>query len=68
MQDLQRLSYRLKELSQASGLSLPFLRKEARDGKLRTRKVGGAVIVLAEDARRYLTGEIGQETDATKTA
>jgi hypothetical protein len=53
----ERLSWRLAEFSRASGLSLPFLRKQAREGKLPVRKVGGAVIVLDNDARAYLAGE-----------
>ena len=51
-----RLSWRLAQLSRATGLSLPFLRKEARLGRLATRKLGGAVIVLDTDARAYLAG------------
>ena len=54
----ERLAYRLGELAQASGFSIQFLRAEARAGNLPTRKIGGAVIVLADDVRRYLAGEI----------
>jgi hypothetical protein len=45
------------ELAAASGLSVQFLRKEIREGKLPRRKIGGAVIILDEDARAYLAGE-----------
>lgn len=57
MEDLnQKLAYRLSELAQASGLSVPFLRKEARAGRLKIRKVGGAVIVKACDVDEFLNG------------
>lgn len=52
-----RLSWRLNQLAEATGLSVPFLRNEVRAGNLKTRKLGSAVIVLDEDARRYLAGE-----------
>ena len=61
----ERLAWRLSELAQASGLSVPFLRKEAREGNLKTRKIGGAVIVLAEDARAYLAGSASNDTAAS---
>jgi len=50
----ERLSWRLAELSSATGLSLPFLRKEARLGKLPTKKISGAVVVLHRDVLAYL--------------
>jgi hypothetical protein len=53
-----RLSWRYSELSEASGLSVPYLRLQARIGKLKTRKLsGGAVVILGEDARAFLAGE-----------
>ena len=62
-----RLSWRLAELSQATGLSLPFLRKEARLGRLQTKKIGGAVIVLDSDARSYLNNSVAnKERDDTE--
>lgn len=63
-----RLSWRLNELAKASGLSVPFLRKEAADGRLRVRKVGAAVIVLDEDARAFLRGEGNQEQVVARAA
>jgi len=53
----QRLAWRLPEVSAATGLSLRLLRRDAKDGKLTTRKIGGAVITLHEDLMRYLKGE-----------
>jgi hypothetical protein len=35
-----RLSWRLDQLAKATGLSIPFLRKEARFGRLKTLKKG----------------------------
>lgn len=58
-------------MAKATGLSLPFLRKAARDGDLKVRKVKGAVIVLDEDARAFLAGErvTGQKNaEATASA
>jgi hypothetical protein len=60
---INRLSWRLDQLARASGLSIPFLRKEARFGRLKTRKVGAAVIVLDEDARRFLAGDEAENTN-----
>jgi len=60
----QKLSWRLCEISGATGLSLPFLRKEQYAGNLKTRKIGGAVIVLDADLKRYLTGEDSEYTNA----
>lgn len=65
MQDTvtERLSWRLDQLARASGLSVPFLRKEARFGRLKTRRVGTAVIVLDEDARQFLAGTTPETTN-----
>lgn len=63
-----RLSWRLNELAKASGLSVPFLRKEMSAGRLKVRKVGAAVIVLDEDARAFLSGEGNQQNLATASA
>jgi len=52
-----RLSWRLAELADASGLSIKFLRVQAKIGNLKTRKVGTAVIVLDEDAKAFLRGQ-----------
>ncbi len=62
-----RLSWRLKDLADASGLSVPMLRKAARDGRLRTRKVGAAVLVLDQDARAFLAGDEAENSNAQKS-
>ncbi|MBK9313101.1 MAG: hypothetical protein IPM55_02460 [Acidobacteria bacterium] len=62
-----RLAWRLSELAAASGLSIHTLRKAAYAGRLRTRKVGGAVIVLDQDAQAYLEGDEAQNNTAQKS-
>jgi len=66
MEITQRLAWRLAQLSTASGLSVPFLRKEAKLGNLKTQKRGGAVIVLDEDARAYLAGEKAAQSQGSQ--
>lgn len=69
MEIQNRLAYRLRELARATGLSVPFLRNEARAGRLRVRKIGGAVIVKAQDAEEFLNGgdhEDGGQRDDSK--
>lgn len=46
--------WRLHELAEAYGLSVAFLRKEIRLGKLPAKRAGTAVLVLDEDFRSYL--------------
>lgn len=62
-----RLAWRLAELAAASGLSIHTLRKAAYSGRLKTRKVGGAVIVLDQDAQAYLTGDETENNTAQKS-
>lgn len=52
-----RISYRLAEIASMTGLSLPNLRKKAKEGELKTRKIGRAVIVTREDLDKFLQGE-----------
>jgi len=63
-----RLSWRLDQLAEATGLSIPFLRKEARYGRLKTRKIGAAVIVLDRDVKEFLTGETENAKEASMNA
>ena len=51
-----RVAWRLKELSGASGLSVSFLRKEIRAGRLPAKRAGAAVLVLDADFRKYFDG------------
>jgi hypothetical protein len=55
-----RLAWSLSEISQATGLSINFLRYEERRGNLPTVKFGRRVLVRDEDLRKYLaSGSIG---------
>jgi hypothetical protein len=54
MQKQERLAWRLDEIAKATGLSVAFLRKQDRESKLPTKRVGGAVLVLDSDLRRWL--------------
>lgn len=47
-------------------LSIPFLRKQIRLGKLKSRKFGDRVVVLAEDWNEYLGGGTGEDDAETK--
>ncbi len=53
----QRFSYGLDEISEMTGLSTAFLRKESRAGNLKTKKFGARRMVLNEDLQTYLKGE-----------
>lgn len=50
----QRIAWSLAEISEATGLSLGFLRNEVRRGTLPIKKFGRRVLVLEEDLRNYL--------------
>lgn len=52
----RKLSWRLKELPAATGLTLAFWRKCVRLKKVRARKVAGAVVILDSDLRAFLEG------------
>lgn len=52
-----RLSYRLEEVAESTGLSLGMIRKEVREGKLNVRHIGRAVVVLSEDLETWLKGK-----------
>ena len=55
----EKLSWRLKELPPATGLTMAFWRKAVLLKRVRTRKVGSAVIILDSDLRAFLEGEEG---------
>lgn len=50
----EKRGFSLKELAMQVPLSVAFLRKEIKRGKLRSRKFGDRVVVLAEDWNDYL--------------
>lgn len=50
----QRTAWSLSEISSSTGLSLGFLRNEAKRGALPVKRFGRRVLVLAEDLQTYL--------------
>ena len=52
-----RLAWRLEEIAESTGLSIPFLRKEIRNLNLRAKKRGRCVIVMDSDLKAYLDAE-----------
>jgi hypothetical protein len=52
-----RLAWSLAEISQATGLSLGFLRNDVRGGKLRIKKFGRRILIMAPDLEAYLSRE-----------
>lgn len=62
---IQRIAWSLAEISEATGLSLGFLRNDVRRGALPTRKFGRRVLVLDQDLKSYL--EKGSEKDEMAT-
>jgi hypothetical protein len=52
-----RLAWRLEDISRETGLSVPFLRKEIRNKKLRMKRKGRCVLVLDADLKAYLAAE-----------
>jgi len=67
---LQRMARSLVEISDATGLSVPFLRNEVRSKRLPVKRFGRRVLVLEEDLRDYLTrgsqGEDGLDNEEQK--
>ncbi len=55
----QKIAWSLNDISEATGLSVNFLRYEVRRGYLKTRNFGRRVLVLDADLQRYM--ESGSE-------
>jgi hypothetical protein len=49
-----KLSWRFTEFVDASGLSKTAVRSAIRGGSLRAKKIGRAVVIADEEARRFL--------------
>ncbi len=68
----QRMAWGLGEISEFTGLSVPFLRNEVRAGRLAVRKFGRRILVRDEDLQRYLAegspGRPGTKSDEHQTA
>jgi hypothetical protein len=52
--DGEQIGMTLKQLSKATGPSVPFWKKEIYEGRLPATKAGALTIVLVEDVREYL--------------
>ena len=50
----RRIAWSLAEISEATGLSIGFLRNDVRRGVLQIKKFGRRVLVLDEELKRYL--------------
>ena len=60
-----RISWSFDQAAHATGISVRTLRRAAKAGTLRIRKVGGRVLILDEDLQRYLRGESREATQTT---
>jgi excisionase family DNA binding protein len=54
---VEKIAYTLKELVEATGLSYTTLWRDRRDGKLRSVKPRGRILIPAEAVREYLSGK-----------
>jgi hypothetical protein len=54
---IQKISWRPAELPAVTGLSLAFWRKAIQQKKIKSRRVGTAVIILDSDLREFLKGK-----------
>jgi hypothetical protein len=62
----QRLGWGFSEISEATGLSINFLRNEERRGNLKAKRFGRRLVVLTEDLKAYL--ENGSPHDEQEAA
>jgi hypothetical protein len=60
---IPKLSWRLKELPAATGLSLPFWRKIVRLNKIEVQEVEGAIVIMDDVLREFLTRKKKVATD-----
>jgi transcriptional regulator with XRE-family HTH domain len=51
-----RLGWRLNEIADALGVSRQFVQREEKAGRLKARRIAGAVIVLTKDLDAWLEG------------
>jgi hypothetical protein len=59
----ERLAWRLRDLAEALGTSVSFLRLEAARHKLRLARLGRRVVVPDAEVRRYLADSLEPERD-----
>lgn len=60
-----RRGYSPKEIASQVGVSVSFVRKEIRSGRLRACKLGRRVVVLNQDLDEYLHGHLKKVAVAT---
>lgn len=51
---IEKLTYSLEEVSLATSLSVPKLRKDIRNGKLKQIKIGSRCLIAVDELKRYL--------------
>jgi excisionase family DNA binding protein len=52
----EKLAYSIEEIADQTSLSKAYLRGDIRAGRLRVRRFGRRIVILAEDLRAYLAG------------
>jgi excisionase family DNA binding protein len=55
--DSKKLAYSIDEIHEETSLSVPYIRKEIKEGKLKARRFGRRLLVLDADLRSYLERE-----------
>jgi hypothetical protein len=62
---MQKVAWSITEISQATGLSIGFLRNDVRNGRLPVKKFGRRVLVLQIDLQDYLQeGSCGKRDES----
>lgn len=59
----ERIAWSLAEISASTGLSLAYLRNEARRGSLPIKRFGRRVLVLNTDLKNYLESGSNNKVD-----
>jgi len=57
----EKFAFSIEELSVLTTLSQPKIRKDIRNGKLKSMKKGSRRIILRDEAVRYLNSDDGDE-------
>lgn len=65
---VEKLTYRVKEAVEATGLSRGVLYRDCLNGKLRTVRVGSAVLIPVDALREYLSLTSPPEQEAAAAA
>jgi excisionase family DNA binding protein len=57
--ELTKLAYRVTEIAELTGTSVPFIRKQIANKQLSARKLGDAVVILRADLEKWLNAATG---------